>query len=99
MLHSTALELEIGAGTGTSDLEDSAVLNTANGQTVGLDRVVVGAGNGYVAGVVTSALATATSPEVLWTPTDAHIATVICAFHPKYSMRSESCRSGIILVR
>ncbi len=38
--------------------------------------------NEYVAGVVAAASAAA-SPEVLWTPTDAHIATVICAFRPK----------------
>ncbi len=81
LLRRTAVELKIEAGTGTSGLEDTGVLNTANGQTVGLDRVVVGAENGYVAGVV--AAATVASSEVVWTPTDAHIATAICAFHPK----------------
>ncbi len=35
-----------------------------------------------MAGVVAAA-ADATSPEVLWTLTDAHIATVICVFRPK----------------
>ncbi len=77
----TAVELEIGAGTGTSGLEDTAVLNIANGQAAGLDRVVVGAENGYVAGVVVAAAAA--PPEVEWPPTDTHIAIVICAFHPK----------------
>ncbi len=42
LLGRTAVELEIGDGTGTSGLEDTGVLNTANGQTAGLDRVVVG---------------------------------------------------------
>ncbi len=77
----TAVELEIGVGTGISGLEDTSVLNTANGQTAGLDRVVVGAENGYVAGVVAAAAAAAAPPEVVWTPIDAHIATVICVFH------------------
>ncbi len=67
VLERTAVELEIGAETGTSDLEDTAVLNTANGQTAGLDRVVVDAENGYVAGVVVAAAAAAAaSPEVKW---------------------------------
>ncbi len=56
------------------------MLNTANGQTAGLDRVVVDAGNEYVAEVVAAAV---TSPEILWTLTDSHIATLICAFPPK----------------
>ncbi len=42
------------------------------------------AGNEYVAGVVVAAdAAAAASPEVLWTPTDAHITRAICAFLPK----------------
>ncbi len=49
LLGKTAVELEIGAGTGSSGSEDTAVLNTANSQTVCLDRVVVGAENGNVA--------------------------------------------------
>ncbi len=52
LLGRTAVKFEIAARTGTSDLEDTGVLNTANGQTAGLDRVVVGGENGYVAGVV-----------------------------------------------
>ncbi len=39
LLGQTAVELEIGVGTGTSGLEDTAVLNTANGQTAGLDCI------------------------------------------------------------
>ncbi len=39
----------------------------------------MGAENGYEAGVVAAAVAA--SPEVVWTLTDAHIATVI--FRPK----------------
>ncbi len=50
------------------------MLNTANGQTTGLDRVLVG---GYVAA------AAAAPPEVVWTVANAHIATVICTFHAK----------------
>ncbi len=76
----TAVELEIGAGPCTSGLEDTDVLNTANGQTAGLDRVVVVAENRKVAGV---AAATAVSPEVVGTLTDAHIATVICVSSKK----------------
>ncbi len=62
----------IWAGNGTSGLEYTAVLNTANGQTVGLDVE-----HGYVDGVAAAAAA-ATSSEVVWTQTDAHIASVIC---------------------
>ncbi len=80
LLERTAVELEIGAGPGTSGLEDTAVLNTANGQTMGLYRGVVGAGNGKVTGVVAATAAAAAFPEVAGTLTDAHIATVICEF-------------------
>ncbi len=85
MLHRTAVEVEVefGAGTVSSGLENTAVLNTANVQTAGLNRVVVVAGNEYVVGVVVAAAAVAASPDVFWAPTDAHIATVICVFRSK----------------
>ncbi len=61
ILGRTAVELEIGAGTSTSGLEYTAVLNTVNGQTADLDRIVVDAENEYVDGVA----AAGSSPEVV----------------------------------
>ncbi len=55
ILGRTAVELEIGAGTGNSDMEYTTVLNTANDQTAGLDNAVVDAENGYVDGVAAAA--------------------------------------------
>ncbi len=92
ILGRTAVELEIGAGTSTSGLEYTAVLNIANGQIVGQDRVVVDVENGYVDDV---AAAAAASAEVVWTQTYAHIVTVICVIRQKKSIRSESCMHGM----